>query len=131
MVGKIAKGARFEILGDRGAWSQVSAGGVSGWTLSFYVMKGDPPAQTSLGTKLGEVWSLGTERRAETSAVLGVRGLDEEQLAAARFNGEELKKLDGFAQSKADAEAFARGGGLTAQKVDYLPAPAAAAQGPQ
>src|SRR5690349_6842205 len=66
VVGTVQKGARFEIVGEKGAWSNVAAAGVKGWALSFYVMKGEPAAQVSLGTRLGEVVSLGTERRAET-----------------------------------------------------------------
>ncbi len=131
VVGKLAKGAAFEITAEKGAWSQVSSGGLSGWTLSFFVMKGDAPAQASLGTRLGEVWSMGTERRVETTAVLGVRGLDEEKLASAQYNAAGLTKMESFAQSKAAAEAFARQGGLSRQQVEYLPAPAAVPAGPQ
>src|SRR2546423_11044468 len=97
VVGTLQKGAKFEIVGEKGAWSQVSSGGLSGqlsgWALSFYVMKGEPAAQVSMGTRLGEVWSLGTERRAETNATIGIRGLDEEQLKSAQFNAEELRRL--------------------------------------
>ncbi len=77
VLGRIAKGAKFEIVGEQKAWSQVKAGELTGWTLSFYVMKGEPAAEVGVGRRLSEVWSLGTERRAETTATIGVRGLDE------------------------------------------------------
>jgi len=132
VLGSVQKGAKFEIVGEKGAWSQLAAGSLSGWTLSFYVMKGEPAAQTSLGTKLGEVWSLGTERRAETTATLGVRGLDEEQMKSAQFNAGELQKLEGYGLPASEAEAFAKRGQLAPQAVNYLPEPAfAAPAGPQ
>src|SRR3954468_165652 len=60
VVGTLQKGAKFDIVGEKGAWSQVSSAGASGelrgWALSFYVMKGEPAAQVSMGTRLGEVW---------------------------------------------------------------------------
>ena len=124
VVGTLAKGAKFEIAGEKGAWSNVVAGGLKGWTLSFYVMPGEPPAQVSLGTRLGEVWSLGTERRAETTAMIGVRGLDEEQLKSAQFNGPELQRLEALAESRAAGDAFAQRGHLMPQAVPYLPEPA-------
>ena len=119
-VGTLQKGARFEIVGEKGAWSQVKSAGLAGWTLSFYVMKGEPAAQVSIGQRLGEVWTLGTERRAETSATLGVRGLDEDQLRAAQFNAEELKRLEALAVPAPEGEAFARKAELAPLKVDYL-----------
>lgn len=119
-TGTLPKGAKFEITGEKGAWSQVKSGELTGWTLSFYVMKGEPAAQVSLGQRLGEVWTLGTERRAETTATLGVRGLDEDQLKAAQFNAEELKRLEALTVAPAEGEAFARNADLVPQKVDYL-----------
>lgn len=124
VVGTLQKGAKFEIVGEKGAWSQVKAEGLSGWTLSFYVMKGEPAAQVSLGQRLGEVWTLGTERRAETSATLGVRGLDEDQLRAAQFNAQELRRLEALAVAAPEGEAFARKAALVPLKVDYLAPPA-------
>jgi hypothetical protein len=117
IVGTLPKGAKFDIVGEKGAWSQVSSGSVTGWALSFYVMKGEPAAQVSMGTRLGEVWSLGTERRAETNATIGIRGLDEEQLKSAQFNAEELQRLESLTASKSDAEAFAKRGKLLPQNV--------------
>ncbi|MGE5639824.1 MAG: SH3 domain-containing protein [Clostridia bacterium] len=131
VVGTLQKGARFEIVGEKGAWSNVAAGSVKGWALSFYVMKGEPAAQVSLGTRLGEVVSLGTERRAETSGTLGVRGLDEEQLRSAQFNAQELQRLEALGETRAAAETFAKRGSLMPRAVAYLPDPGAPAQSAQ
>jgi hypothetical protein len=124
VVGRIAKGEKLEILAEQRAWSQVRAGGQSGWALSFYVMKGQPAPERRVGRRLGELFSLGTERRAETTATIGIRGLDEEELKAAQFNEPELKRLETLGVPRAEGEAFAKRGQLAPQKVDYLaPAP--------
>jgi len=120
VTGKVEKGARFEITGQQKAWSQVVFGATTGWTLSFYVMKGAPAGEASLGQRLSEVVSLGSERRSETTATLGVRGLDEEQLKSAQFNEPELKRLEALRVPKAEGESFARRAQLAPQKVDYL-----------
>jgi len=120
LAGKVPKNAKVEILAEQKAWSQVKSGEVTGWTLSFYVMKGEPAAAPSMGRRLGGLFSLGTERRAETSATLGIRGLDEEDLAAAQYNEPELKRLESLGVPRAEGEAFAKRGALVPQKVDYL-----------
>lgn len=120
VTGKVAKGARFEIVAEQKAWSRVRAGETEGWTLSFFVMKGAPAAEVGLGQRLSEVISLGTERRAETTATIGVRGLDEEQLRGAQFNAPELQHLESLRVSKTEGEQFARRGGLQPQVGDYL-----------
>ena len=119
-VGTLQKGVKFEIVGEKGAWSQVKAGSLSGWALSFYVMKGEPAAQTSMGQRLSEVWTLGSDRRSETTATIGVRGLDEEQLRSAQFNAEELKRLEANSLPNAEGEAFAKQGRLVQQQLNYF-----------
>jgi hypothetical protein len=119
----LPKGTKVEILGEHKAWSRVTAGSASGWTLSFYVMKGEPPAEVGMGRRLSEVWSLGTERRAGTNPTLGIRGLDEEELKAAQFNAEELKRLEALSLPRPEGEVFAKQGGLVPQPVQYFAAP--------
>ncbi len=124
VTGKVGKGDRFEILAERKAWSQVKAGALTGWTLSFYVMRGEPAQPVRVGRRLGELFSLGTERRSETTATIGIRGLDEEELKAAQFNEPELKRLEALGLPRSEGEAFAKRGRLEPQKVDYLSPPA-------
>ena len=57
-----------------------------------------------------------------TTVATGVRGLDKEQIANAKPNPAELKKLAGYAVGKPEAEQFAHSGPeLRAQPVPYLP----------
>jgi hypothetical protein len=120
---KVPKNARVEILEEKRAWSRVKSGDATGWALSFYVMKGEPAPQVSTGRRLSELFSLGTERRSETTATIGIRGLDEEQLKSAQFNAEELKRLEALGLPKGEGDAFAQRGQLVPQKVDYLAPP--------
>lgn len=123
VTGKVEKGGQFQILAERKAWSQVKSGSLSGWTLSFYVMRGEPAPEPRLGRRLSGLFSLGTERRAETTATIGIRGLDEEQLMAAQFNEQELKRLEALRLPRSEGETFAKRGQLVPQTVDYLAPP--------
>ncbi len=123
VTGKVEKGGKFEILGERKAWSQVKSGSLAGWTLSFYVMKGEPAPEVHVGRRLSGLFSLGTERRAETTATIGIRGLDEEQLMAAQYNEQELQRLEAQRLPRSEGETFAQRGQLVPQKVDYLAPP--------
>jgi hypothetical protein len=129
VVGTVQKGARFEIVGEQKAWAQIKAGELTGWTLLFYVMKGDPPAAASAGRTLSELWNMGTDRagKGQITSTIGVRGIDEEELKAAKFNAEELRRLEGLLLPKQAGDSFAKDGHLASKKVDYLPDPAAAA----
>lgn len=125
VVGTLAKGQKFEIVGEQKAWVQVKAGERSGWTLLFYVMKGDPPQGVSAGRTVSELWTLGTDRdKGQLTSTIGVRGIDEEQLRAAHFDAEELRRLEALGLPKEAGDAFAKQGALTARPVNYLPEPA-------
>mgnify|MGYP001400071353 CR=1 FL=1 len=54
-------------------------------------------------------------------AVAGLRGLNEEDLKQARFNADELARLDAVGVSAAQAGSFAGQSGLAAVKVPALP----------
>lgn len=124
-LARLPKDSRVEVLLDQRAWAQVKAGSVSGWTLGFYVMKGEPAASAGLGKRLSEAWSLGTERSTATSATIGVRGLDEEDLKSAKFDEHELRRLEGLTMSPSEATRFAKQGGLVVQSLGYFPPPRA------
>ena len=122
VVGTLPKGARFEIVGESKAWAQVKSDKATGWTLLFYVMKGDPPQGATAGRTMSELWNLGTDRdKGQITSTIGVRGIDEEQLKAAHFDAQELKRLEAQLVQPQAAEAFAQTGGLSPRKVDYLP----------
>ena len=122
----LAKGEKFEITGEQKAWVQVKSGERSGWTLLFYVMKGDPPQGVTAGRTMSELWNLGTDRdKGQITSTIGIRGIDEEQLKAAHFDAEELRRLESLGLSKEAGDAFAREGALSPRQVNYLAEPGA------
>lgn len=124
VVGTVQKGVKFEIVAEQKAWAQVKSGPLAGWTLMFYVMKGEPPQGVTAGRTLSEVWNLGTDRsRGQITSTIGIRGLDEEELRAAQFNAGEMKRLEALALPRQAGEQFAREGALAARPVEYLPGP--------
>ena len=114
--------ARFELLERRMSWAQVESDGRRGWVLFFFLMAGEPPKPAG-GTAVAEAWTLGTQRPSQgggVTATIGVRGIDEEQLRAARFNAEELKRLEHYAMPRQVGEGFAAEAGLAPRDVAYL-----------
>lgn len=125
IVGKLQKDGRFELLKYEKFWAQVSAGNQQGWVMSFYLSMGaEPAANPSPGRVVAESLGLATQRQGgQATAALGIRGIDEEQLKAARFNAEELKRLESFLVTRPTATTFAREIPLAPVGVEYLPAP--------
>jgi uncharacterized protein YgiM (DUF1202 family) len=126
-VATIPKNTRFEVIGEQASWAQISTGKQQGWVLFFYLI----PEPTSNPEPMNEVKNsfgllTGKQGTGQVTAVLGVRGLDEEQLKAAKFNADELKRLEALPASRQAAESFAREGRLVARKIEFLPAPLAA-----
>lgn len=121
-VGKMSKGMAVDIVAKQGGWLQVKAGRTQGWVRLLSVRAGSGGAG---GNGLAGVAGAAT-RQSDSSrvvAVAGVRGLNEEDLKGAKFNAAEMAKLEGYAVSKAQAQAFAQKSGLKAQKVAALPEP--------
>jgi len=122
VVGSVAKGQQFEIVGEQKAWVQVKSASSTGWTLLFYVMKGDPPQGVSAGRAASELWNLGTDRdKGQITSTIGIRGIDEEQLRSAHFDAEELRRLESYGLPKEAGDTFAAQGALAPRQVNYLP----------
>lgn len=124
VTAQVPRGASVEVLARRGGWIQIRVFGRTGWVRMLSVRTTDS-TQRDVGGELAGVIGMGT-RQADPSRVVsvaGVRGLSEQELKAARFDAQELERLDRYAVSRAEAQVFAREGGLNARRVDYLPAP--------
>ena len=121
-VGTLAEKAQVKVLARQGGWMQVESGAQSGWVrmLSIRMSSG----QSSFASGLKSLFSVARTGSSGQTVTTGVRGLDKEDIKNAKPNPEEVKKLAGFAASKADAEKFAAGNPLLkSQKIDYLQAP--------
>ena len=118
-VASLAENTAVDAGERKGGWTRVKAGSSEGWVrmLSLrYAGAGDAKQGDAGVTQLLNVARTGTSG---TQVTTGVRGLDAEQLANARPNPAEMKKMEGYAASKEGAEGFAGKGKLQSQRVDY------------
>ena len=118
----LAAGDKVDILKKNGGWYQVKSARGKGWVRMLSIRKGE--ARKGGGDASG-VLALASGRAGtgKVVATTGVRGLNEEELKAAKFNEEELKLAESYASSKSEAAKFAAEGKLVARPFDYLPAP--------
>ncbi|WP_194721281.1 SH3 domain-containing protein [Noviherbaspirillum malthae] len=128
VVASLPESARVEVLGRRGAWSQVkTAAGHSGWVRMLSLKPESAAAQPAPGSgALGAVGSLLSAGRSTNTATVttGVRGLSEEDLQRAQANPAELEKAQRFRADRNAAQDFARRGNLVPAKVDEFGEPA-------
>lgn len=125
VVTNLARGATGEAVARQGAWVQVKAGTMTGWLYSFNVRFGAAAGEGGGGgSALGRLF--GPRQNVNVTATLGIRGLDEEDLKQARFDGGQMQALDGFAADRDQAQAHAGSARLSATRVEYLAEPAAA-----
>jgi hypothetical protein len=118
-VASLAKGATGEAVARQGAWVQVRSGTVTGWLYSFNVRFGAAAGSgDGAGSVLGRVF--GPRQRVSVTSTIGIRGLDEEDLKQARFDGGQIQQLDTFAASREQAETHAGEAGLSAGRIEYL-----------
>ncbi len=123
-VGTLVRGDQLDILEKKGAWLKVKSSKSQGWVRILTVKR------SSSGNEAGGVLALASGRSGTGQVVstTGVRGLNEEELKAAKFNEEEVRKMENSTVSAEEAKKFATAGGLNAQHVEYLPEPQGGAQ---
>lgn len=120
-VGNLAKGASGDAVARQGAWVQVKSGALVGWLYSFNVRFGAVAGAADSaggGSVLGRLF--GPRQRVNVTATIGIRGLDEEDLKQARFDGGQIQVLDGFAATADQSAAHATDAGLAASRIDYF-----------
>jgi uncharacterized protein YgiM (DUF1202 family) len=121
-VAKLMTGDKVDILKKDGGWYQVKSAKGNGWVRMLSIRKGDA---TKSGGNASGLLALGSGRAGtgKVVATTGIRGLNEEELKAAKFDEAELKRAESYATNKSAAAKFAAAGKLTARPFDYLPAP--------
>jgi len=121
-VAKLATGDKVNIVKKDGGWYQVTSTKGRGWVRMLSIRKGDARKG---GSDTGGLLALGSGRAGtgKVVATTGIRGLNEEELKAAKFDEAELKRAESYATSKSAAAKFAAAGKLAARLFDYLPAP--------
>jgi hypothetical protein len=122
VAGSVSKGASVDILAKQGGWLRVTSGKSTGWIRLLSVRSG---AGGAGGAGLGDVVGVATTKSdpSRVVAVAGLRGLSDEDLKQAKFNGDELVRMDAFSVTPAQARSFASKGGLAVANVPALPEP--------
>lgn len=115
-VGSLAKNDSVEILSKKGAWLQVKSKKSTGWVRLLSVKRG---VASSSGSSVADIAS-GRAGTGKVVSTTGIRGLSAEELKAAKFNEEEMKKMESYQVSTGAAQSFASAGGLSATKMAYL-----------
>ena len=124
-IGSLAAGDHVEILQKQGGWFRVKTAKGSGWVRMLSVRRGEARKGADDAAGLLGLAS-GRAGTGQVVATTGIRGLNEEDLKAAKYNEAEVKKAESYATTRAQAQQFAASGKLAARKVDYLPTPGSA-----
>jgi hypothetical protein len=123
-VATLAQQSQVEIVTRRGSWNQVKAGGKTGWVKMLSLRLGSSAQHKTGDAGFRALFNVASTGSSGSTMTTGVRGLNEENLHNPHPNPHDLQELHGFEVGKAQAQQFAKAGKLTAEKMDYLPAPA-------
>jgi hypothetical protein len=117
-TGNLSKGDSVDILSKKGAWLQIKSKHTAGWVRLLSVKRGS----IASGNNLSGAFDVASGRAGTGKVVstTGIRGLSAEELKGAKFNEEEMKKMESYALSAADGEKFANTGGLSKSSLSYF-----------
>lgn len=115
-AGNLNKNDVVDILAKKGAWLQIKTKSASGWVRILSVKRGGASVSNSSVADIAS-GRTGTGKVVSTT---GIRGLSAEELKAAKFNEDEMKKMESHAVSANDAHQFASAGGLSSSQLAYL-----------
>ena len=116
--GTLNKGDSVDILSKKGAWLQVKTKKNSGWVRLLSVKRGGASSSNAVGGAIDV--ASGRAGTGKVVSTTGIRGLSAEELKSAKFNEEEMKKMEGYTTSAADGEKFANAGGLSKTSLAYF-----------
>jgi len=119
-VGQLTEGDAVDILNKDGGWLQVKSSKGVGWVRMLSIRKGD--ISKSSGSNIGSLVALASGRAGtgKVVATTGVRGLNEEKLKAAKFNGKAVSLVESYVTSPEEAQLFANQSKLVTHEVEYL-----------
>jgi len=119
-VTQLAADAAVDAGERSGGWVRVKTqAGAEGWMKMLALRYGGPGVAKRGDSGLAQAVNVARTGASGTQVTTGVRGLDETDINAAKPNPAELKKLEGYAESKEASSRFAESGKLKAQRVEY------------
>ena len=136
-IGSLSAGSTVNVFSRSGGWKEVFSEkqNLIGWVRSYQVREGlvkddiKNESEDSRGFLAGLVsfsrratgfFGGGDSAGSSRTATIGVRGLSEEEIKAAKPDLQELKKLQSFSSSKSRMQTFATAGGLSPKKVKHI-----------
>ncbi len=120
VLAPLGASARVDALERRGGWTRVRAeGGQEGWVRMLVLRYAGAGEARQGDSGIVQILNVARTGTSGTQVATGVRGLDAEQLAKAKPNEAELKKLQDYAASSDAAAGFAAKGRLEARTIDY------------
>lgn len=120
VISQLKAGVTGEVIGKQGVWVNLKTAAGTGWVMSFNVRFASEATAPSGGGTASAFNRLVSRPKPATTATIGIRGLEAEDLKAASFDSQQMGLLEKFAASRQDAERAARASGLSAVRVDYL-----------
>jgi hypothetical protein len=119
-VTQLAADAAVDAGGRSGGWVRVkTAAGAEGWVKMLALRYGAPGVAKRGDSGLAQAVNVARTGASGTQVTTGVRGLDETDINTARPNPAELKRLEGYAETKQSSSSFAESGKLKAQRIEY------------
>ena len=115
-AGNLNKNDVVDILAKKGAWLQIKTKSASGWVRILSVKRGGASVSNN---SIADIVS-GRAGTGKVVSTTGIRGLSAEELKAAKFNEDEIKKMESHAVSANVAHKFASAGGLSSTQMAYL-----------
>lgn len=117
-VARLKQGTTGEVIARKNPWVNLRTAGGTGWVQSFNLRYLAPGTAPAAGGRVPVPVVRTPQSR--TTATIGIRGLDVEDLKAARYDDGQMRLMDSFVASKRDAESAAQANGLAPARVDYL-----------
>lgn len=119
-VAPLAEKARVDALERKGGWTRVKTeAGAEGWVKMLMLRYAGTGEAKQGDSGVAQALNVARTGSSGAQATTGVRGLDPEQLARARPNPAELKKMEGYAVSKESAAGFAANARLESKSIAY------------
>lgn len=122
ILGKLNSGDKVSIVKKDGGWLNVKSNKGNGWVRMLSIRRGAANKEKGSVESLKRLTS-GRTGTGKVVATTGIRGLDEEELKAAKFDAMELRLAESYSTSREEAQNFAKQGKLKPLSLDYLPVP--------
>jgi hypothetical protein len=139
-VGKIAAGTRVSVFGRKGGWKEVyyEKDSIVGWVRSYQIREGSfapaVEAETesdsrgflaglaAFSRKASGFFRSSNSTTSSSTATIGVRGLSEAEINAARPDYDEFKKMQQYASNNVRLVEFSQSGQLSVNNLKHLTA---------